>query len=70
MRVTNCRTRKMLKALEKNCGTISGRKLSIQPSWEKIQNCGIIVIWAGIIIVAMTTKNSGRFPGARRRAKA
>ena len=49
---------------------MSGRNESTQPSSLKIQNCGIIVICAGIIIVAMTIRNRVFLPGARSRAKA
>ena len=70
MRETNCRTRNTLNALVKKFGMISGRYVFTQPSSLNSRNCGIIVICAGIIMVASTRMNMRFLPGARSRAKA
>jgi hypothetical protein len=69
-RLTNCRIRKMLYAPPKKFGTINGSIVFTQPSSRNRMNCGIIVIWAGSIIVASTMKKMIDFPGARIRANA
>ena len=41
---------------------MSGRWVSIQPSFAKIRYIGINVIWLGIIIVPIRTENRGCLP--------
>ena len=65
----NCITRKMSKALPKNAGTVSGRKVPTQPSWLKSTKRGIIITWPGSIMVTIMHTNQKFRPGKCSRAR-
>jgi transposase InsO family protein len=66
----NWRSRKMPKALPKNAGTVSGRRVLIQPMARNRMKVGIRVTWLGTIIVARKMMNRTFLPRKRSRAKA
>src|SRR5437016_11704418 len=47
----NCRSKNVMNGPPKNCGTISGTNVSIQPSCRQSTNCGMSVTCGGSISV-------------------
>src|SRR3954454_21940900 len=65
-----CVIRKMNKALPRNAGTQSGFSVLYQCKDRQIRKLGIIVTWAGSIIVASRTMKETDRPGQLNRANA
>src|SRR3954471_18304469 len=62
MLVKNCLKKKIMNMLPNNPGIINGNKLSIQPIFENIMNCGIITTGYGIITEAKSAMKILFFP--------
>ena len=67
----NCTIRKMKNAsVASSFGTMSGRNVLTQPSWENSTYCGTMITWIGSMMLSSMIANQNRLPVNSSRANA
>ena len=67
----NCTIRNTKNAsVASSFGTISGRKVLTQPSWEKSTYCGTMITWIGSMMLSSMMPKKRRFAVNSSRANA